>query len=79
MDSNTVRLSSFPWLLAVIVVALLLALGLLLFLRRKRLRARRRRRAAERTALRALWRELRAGSPPADATQDIRADRTGHP
>ncbi|MGW1115661.1 hypothetical protein ACWD5B_00860 [Streptomyces tanashiensis] len=66
VDSNTVRLSFFPWLIAVLTVGGLLALGLILFITRKRRRAWRRRRAEERVALRALRRKLRAENPPAD-------------
>ncbi|MGW6538663.1 hypothetical protein ACWGBV_25395 [Streptomyces sp. NPDC055051] len=62
VDSNTVRLFSFPWLIAALTVAGLLALALLLFLTRRRWRARLRRRAEERAALRTLRRELRAGN-----------------
>ncbi|MFE1906734.1 hypothetical protein ACFW96_24145 [Streptomyces gardneri] len=79
VDSNTVRLSSFPWLLATLAVAGLLALGLLLVITRKRRRAWLRRRAEERTALRALRRELRAGDPPADDADEAQAAGTGHP
>ncbi|MFE5717936.1 hypothetical protein [Streptomyces erythrochromogenes] len=65
VDSNTVRLSYFPWLTAALTVGGLVALGLLLVITRKRRRAWLRRRTEERTALRALRRELRAGNPPA--------------
>ncbi|MER8046575.1 hypothetical protein [Streptomyces sp. NPDC094032] len=65
VDSNTVRLSSFPWLIATLAVAGLLALALSLLITRERRRAWLRRRAEERAALRALRRELRGGSPSA--------------
>ncbi|MFB7936731.1 hypothetical protein [Streptomyces sp. NPDC056049] len=65
VTSDTVRLSFFPWLVAALAVGGLLALLLLLFVTRERRRAWLRRRAAERTALRALRRELRAGNQPA--------------
>ncbi|ALO06016.1 Thiol-disulfide isomerase and thioredoxins [Streptomyces venezuelae] len=79
VDSNTVRLSYFPWLLATLAAGGLLALGLLLVSTRKRRRAWLRRRAEERTALRALRRELRAGNPPADDPHEAQAAGTGHP
>ncbi|MBP0937379.1 hypothetical protein J0X20_27715 [Streptomyces sp. KCTC 0041BP] len=60
VESNTVRLSCFPWLVAALTAGGLLALGLVLIVTRKRWRAWLRRRAEERTALRALKRELRA-------------------
>ncbi|MEU9861468.1 hypothetical protein AB0D99_11370 [Streptomyces sp. NPDC047971] len=72
VDSNTVRLSSFPWLIAALAVGGLLALGLLLVVTRERRRAWLRRRAEERTALRALRRHLRAGNPPADDPRGAR-------
>ncbi|MFG2833508.1 hypothetical protein ACGFZH_00140 [Streptomyces zaomyceticus] len=61
VNSNTVRLSSFPWLVAALTVAGALALTLLLVTTRKRRRAWLRRRTEERAALRALRRELRSG------------------
>ncbi|MFE7581480.1 hypothetical protein ACFU5Y_07935 [Streptomyces gardneri] len=79
VDSNTVRLSYFPWLIATLAVGGLLALGLLLVITRKRRRAWLRRRAEERNALRALRRELRAGNPPADAPDEAQTAGTGHP
>ncbi|MFB7608733.1 COG1470 family protein [Streptomyces gardneri] len=79
VDSNTVRLSYFPWLIATLTACGLLALILLLVITRKRRRAWLRRRAEERTALRALRRELRAGNPPADAPDEAQAGGTGHP
>ncbi|MCB8901315.1 MULTISPECIES: hypothetical protein [unclassified Streptomyces] len=80
VDSNTVRLSSFPWLIAALTVGGLLALGLLLVITRKRRRAWLRRHAEERTALRALRRELRAGNPPADDDpHESRAGGAEHP
>ncbi|GHD62748.1 hypothetical protein ACFQL8_31925 [Streptomyces goshikiensis] len=60
VESNTVRLSCFPWLVAALTAGGLLALGLVLIVTRQRWRAWLRRRAQERTALRALKRELRA-------------------
>ncbi|MFJ5020524.1 hypothetical protein [Streptomyces goshikiensis] len=60
VESNTVRLSCFPWLVAALTAGGLLALSLVLIVTRKRWRAWLRRRAEERTALRALKRELRA-------------------
>ncbi|RSS59681.1 hypothetical protein [Streptomyces sp. WAC01280] len=79
VESNTVRLSFFPWLLAALAVGGLLALGVLLVVTRERRRAWLRRRAEERTALRALRRELRAGSPPADDPHEARAGGGEHP
>ncbi|MFJ6411126.1 hypothetical protein ACIQK9_36985 [Streptomyces hydrogenans] len=79
VDSNTVRLSFFPWLIAALTVAGLLAVGLLLFLTRGRWRAWLRRRAEERAALRALRRELRAGNPPTADTHDVRTGDAEHP
>ncbi|MFF9145001.1 hypothetical protein ACF1BN_09115 [Streptomyces sp. NPDC014861] len=77
VDSNTVRLFSFPWLIATLTVAGLLALALLLFLTRRRWRARLRRRAEERAALRTLRRELRAGNrSTADGPQERAPRRT---
>ncbi|MFE1555437.1 hypothetical protein ACFW6V_10635 [Streptomyces sp. NPDC058734] len=70
VDSNTVRLSYFPWLTATVTTVALLALSFLLAITRKRWRAWLRRRAAERTALRALRRELRAGKPSADGPRE---------
>lgn len=51
----------------------------LLVMTRRRRRAWLRRRAEERTALRALRRELRAGDPPADDPREAQADGTRHP
>lgn len=68
--SDTVRLFRFPWLPAALGCAGLLALALLLVLTRRRRRAWLRRRADERTALRALRRELRAGGPAADDSRE---------
>ncbi|MFE7093679.1 COG1470 family protein [Streptomyces erythrochromogenes] len=79
VESNTVRLSYFPWLIASLTVAGLLALGLLLVITRKRWRARLRRRAEERTALRALRRELRAGNPPAGDPHEAQTAGVEHP
>ncbi|MET8747752.1 hypothetical protein [Streptomyces sp. NPDC004728] len=79
VDSNTVRLSYFPWLIATLIVGGFLALGLLLFITRKRRRAWLRRRAEERTALRALRRELRAGNPSADDPHEAQAGGAEHP
>ncbi|MFB7591367.1 hypothetical protein [Streptomyces sp. NPDC056169] len=79
VDSNTVRLAYFPWLIAALIAGGLLALGLLLVITRKRRRAWLRRRAEERTALRALRRELRAGNPPADAPHEAQAGGAEHP
>ncbi|MFC9701625.1 hypothetical protein ACFTWD_13095 [Streptomyces sp. NPDC056943] len=78
VESNTVRLSSFPWLIATLTVGGLLALGLLLVVTRKRRRAWLRRRAEERTALRALRRELRAGNPPADEPHEAQTGGAEH-
>ncbi|MER5778281.1 hypothetical protein ABT144_29095 [Streptomyces sp. NPDC002039] len=79
VNSNTVRLSCFPWLMATLAVGVLLSLGLVLFVTRERRRAWRRCRAEERTALRALRRELRAGHRSADDPREARAGGPGHP
>ncbi|MFE5793944.1 hypothetical protein ACFQ8C_15395 [Streptomyces sp. NPDC056503] len=79
VKSNTVRLTCFPWLIAALALGGILAPGLLLAIIRKRWRARLRRRAEERTALRALRRELRAGNPPADDPRAARAGGAAHP
>ncbi|MFE5711175.1 hypothetical protein ACFQ7J_10180 [Streptomyces sp. NPDC056501] len=79
VDSNTIRLSSFPWLIATVTVGAFLALGLLLVITRKRRRAWLRRRAEERTALRALRRELRSGNPPVDDPQEAQTGGAEHP
>ncbi|MFB7259243.1 COG1470 family protein [Streptomyces nojiriensis] len=79
VDSNTVRLSYFPWLTATLAIGGLLALGLLLVITRKRRRAWLRRRAAERTALRALRRELRAGNRRAGDPHEAQAGGAEHP
>ncbi|MFE2009136.1 hypothetical protein [Streptomyces sp. NPDC059491] len=70
VDSNTVRLSFFPWLIATLAAVGLLALALLLFLTRRRRRAWLRRRAQERAAMRALRRDMRAGEVPADHARE---------
>ncbi|MFD8972969.1 hypothetical protein [Streptomyces sp. NPDC059593] len=79
VDSNTVRLSSFPWLIATLAVGAFLALGLLLVITRKRRRAWLRRRAEERTAMRALRRELRSGNPPVGDPREAQAGGAEHP
>ncbi|MFJ6479730.1 MULTISPECIES: COG1470 family protein [unclassified Streptomyces] len=79
VDSNTVRLSYFPWLTAALTIGGLLALGLLFVITRERRRAWLRRRAAERTALRALRRELRAANPPAGDPHEAQAGGAEHP
>ncbi|MEU4064162.1 hypothetical protein AB0F25_17345 [Streptomyces wedmorensis] len=79
VDSSTVRLPYFPWLIAALTVGGFLALVLLLVITRKRRCAWLRRRAGERTALRALRRELWAGNPPADDPLEAQAGGTGHP
>ncbi|MER5965000.1 hypothetical protein [Streptomyces sp. NPDC002057] len=79
VDSNTVRLSYFPWLIAALIVGGFLALVLLLVVTRRRRRAWLQRRAEERTALRALRRRLRAGNPPADAPQEAQAGGAERP
>ncbi|MGE7389370.1 hypothetical protein ACQKM2_28250 [Streptomyces sp. NPDC004126] len=79
VESGTVRLSYFPWLIATLTAGAFLGLGLVLFITRKRWRARLRRRAEERTALRALRRELRAGHPPADDRREARTGGAEHP
>ncbi|MFB6560806.1 hypothetical protein ACFCYH_18345 [Streptomyces sp. NPDC056400] len=79
VDSNTVRLSYFPWLITTLTACGLLALGLLLVVTRKRRRAWLRRRTEERTALRALRRELRAGNRPAGDPHEAQAGGAKHP
>ncbi|MFB7406159.1 hypothetical protein ACFCZ2_03155 [Streptomyces sp. NPDC056202] len=79
VDSNSVRLTFFPWLIAALAVGGLLVLAVLLVVTRRRRRAWRRRRAEERTALRALRRELRAGRPPARDPHEAPSGSDAHP
>ncbi|MFF2306598.1 hypothetical protein ACFVVP_29380 [Streptomyces sp. NPDC058128] len=79
VDSNSARLTFFPWLIAALAVGGLLVLAVLLVVTRRRRRAWRRRRAEERTALRALRRELRAGRPPARDAHEAPSGSDAHP
>ncbi|MGW6832716.1 COG1470 family protein [Streptomyces sp. NPDC054949] len=74
VDSDTVRLSYFPWLLAVLIGSAVVLLVLVLVLTRERWRAWLRRRSAERAALRSLRRELRDGHP---ATKEAHQPASG--
>lgn len=69
VTTGTLRLVFFPWPLAITLAAILVAAGALLVVTRRRRRAWRARRRTERTAIKQLRREIRAGSAPAGGQQ----------